>query len=167
MNSDLIIDELTKLVTKLRAREQEALWRFSEAQEQVHKIREQLRAVETTMSLCRQATAPDAGHGSLVTELREAKAKGKTQLEALEIIAVRNNGRLKAVDAQRLMVEAGLIGRPKNALSILYTLIARSGDKFSKVKPGEYQLSREQKTDNEEEGHTPGSSIRGKADKAI
>ncbi len=150
MNSDLIIDELTKLLTKLRADEQEALWRFSEAQEQLHKIREQLRAVETTMNLCRQAATPDSGHAALLTALREAKAGGKTQLEALEMIAARSNGRLKVVDAQRLMVEAGLIGRPKNALSILYTLISRSGGKFSKIRPGEYQLSREPKATDEQ-----------------
>lgn len=161
MNSDLIINELTKLLTKLRTAEQEALWRFSEAQEQLHKIREQLRAVETTMNLSRQATTPDTGHASLVTALREAKAKGKTQLEALEIIATRNNGHLKVVDAQRLMVETGLIGRPKNALSILYTLISRSGGKFSKIKPGEYQLLREPKTANEPEDASSSSSITG------
>ena len=71
--------------------------------------------------------------------------KGKTQLDALIHIASRNDGHFKVVDAKRLMVESGIIKKPKNALSMLYTIINRSG-KFDKVSPGEYKLVTQEQT---------------------
>lgn len=133
-NSDMVLVELSNLIGTLRRQE-------SETKQALDGILEQIKAVEITMRLCRhngaQAT-PDI-HDALVAELRKAKSQKKTQMDALMLIAGRNNGHIKVTNAQRLMVESGFIANPKNAASILYTLISRS-EKFEKVKPGEYKL---------------------------
>jgi len=132
-NSDMVLVELSKLIGTLRRQE-------SETKQALDSILEQIKAVEITMRLCRhngaQAT-PDI-HDALVAELRKAKAQKKTQMDGLMLIADKN-GSIKVKEAQRFMAEAGFISNPKNAASILYTLISRSG-KFEKVKPGEYRL---------------------------
>jgi hypothetical protein len=64
---------------------------------------------------------------------------GLKQLPALMKIAERNGGTFKVQEARRLMTQAGLIKSKKNASSILYTLIARSGI-FERVAPGQYRL---------------------------
>jgi len=132
-NSDMVLVELSRLIGALRRQE-------FETKQALDGILEQIKAVEITMRLCRhngaQAT-PDT-HDALVAELRKVKSQQKTQMDGLMLIANRD-GLIKVKEAQRLMVEAGFIANPKNAASILYTLISRS-DKFEKVKPGEYKL---------------------------
>ena len=131
-NSDMVLVELSKLIGTLRRQE-------AETKQALDGILEQIKAIEITMRLCRhngtQAT-PDI-HDALVAELRKAKAQKKTQMDGLMLIADKD-GSIKVKEAQRLMVEAGFIFNPKNAASILYTLISRS-EKFEKVKPGEYR----------------------------
>jgi hypothetical protein len=132
-NSDMVLVELSKLIGTLRRRE-------SETKQALDDILEQIKAVEITMRLCRHdgaQTTPDI-HDALVAELRKAKAQKKTQMDGLILIASKD-GSIKVKEAQRLMVEAGFVSNPKNAASILYTLISRS-EKFEKVKPGEYKL---------------------------
>ena len=127
-NGDVTLNELSTLIAQLHNEREEVESRLAE-------VDEQLRAVEITMRLCRKngLHEPDA-YKSLASEL-----KGKKQLEALVLIASRSGDSFKVVDAKRLMLEAGLIKRPKNALSMLYTLISRSG-RFKRVAPGEYRL---------------------------
>jgi len=77
-------------------------------------------------------------HG--VGEMIEAgELKGKTQMAALIYIARKSNGLLRVNEVKRMMVQVGLIGTPKNAASILYTLIKRS-ERFDRVEPGVYRL---------------------------
>jgi hypothetical protein len=107
-----------------------------DAERKLHDIEEKLQAVETTMKLLRgNGTSPEANkYDILVSEI-----KGKHQLEALQHIANNHKGTLIVKAAKPLMLEAGLIRNPKNALSIIYTLINRSG-RFEKVSPGKYRL---------------------------
>lgn len=135
VNDISIIDQLAELVAKLRQEQ-------AEAQRHLAEIDEKLRAVETTMRLFRTngALAASDMSTSLVSEL-----KGKTHLQALITIAYKNNACFKVVDAKRLMLQAGLLRSPKNALSMLYTIISRSG-KFEKVAPGEYRLIESQES---------------------
>lgn len=133
-NSDATLTELTSLIARLHKEREELSQKFSE-------IDEQIKAVEVTMRLIRHdgsQAAPDI-YDALVAELRRAKAQEKTQMDALKLIANKSNGSIKVTYAQRLMVETGFIANPKNAASIIYTLISRS-ERFEKVKPGEYRL---------------------------
>lgn len=150
-NSNGTLTDLANLAGQLRKQE-------AEAQQKVAEICKQIDAVELTMRLYRHdgtQAMPDI-HDALVAELRKAKAnkaKKKTQMDALILIANKSDGIIKVTHAQRLMVETGFISNPKNAPSTIYTLIDRSG-RFEKVKPGEYRLLSEQGI-QERQGYTP------------
>ena len=126
-NGELTLNELTNLIGRLRKQRMETQQRLDE-------VDNQLEAVETTIRLLSGTTFISSKSELLISELQ-----GKTQLNALITIAGKTNNRFKVTDAKRLMIQAGLISNPKSALSMLYTIINRSG-KFDKVKPGEYRL---------------------------
>ena len=130
-NSAGTVGDLHDLVGKLRQERDDAEKRFAEANEK-------LKAVEITLGLVSGNESPSTSVGpanSIMENLR-----GKTQPEALTMIASANNGMLKVKEAKRLMLEAGLISNPKNASSIMYTLIGRMSN-FEKVGRGEYRLT--------------------------
>ena len=127
-SEDLTSNELANLIGQLCNQRKELQQRLDE-------LDKQLEAVETTVHLLRYGKSGRSyTDKSLISELR-----GKTHIDALLTIAGKNNNRLKATEAKRLMIEAGLIRNPKTALSMLYTIINRSG-KFERVRPGEYRL---------------------------
>ncbi len=79
-------------------------------------------------------------HKHSMTESIDPKAlKGMTQINALVAIARKGGGQLRANEAKRLMLQAGLISNPANAASIVYTLIKRS-ERFDRVEAGVYKL---------------------------
>lgn len=128
-SAETTINELTNLVSKLR--NQRTL-----IQKQLADLDEQIHAVEHTtrlLSLDGKVGITNS-ESAIVLELH-----GKTHLGALEYIASKNNNIVKVTDAKRLMIQAGLIKNAKNALSMLYTVIARS-EKFERINPGEYKL---------------------------
>lgn len=128
-NGSSILSELSRIIADLR-REREGI------QKKLAEVDYAIEAVEVTMNLYRKTGIihEPAAYKTLALELQ-----GKTQLQALIHIASKTNGRLKVVDAKRVMLEAGLIRNPKTALSMLYTVINRSG-KFEKTSPGKYRL---------------------------
>lgn len=139
-NSDATLNELSNLIAQRQSKR-------DEIQQQLAEIDKELEAIRVTMRLCGHDEAqpkPDL-HDTLVSKLRKAKEKGKSQMEALRIIATGYNGSFRVVHAQRLMIEAGFIKTPKNAPSIIYTLLARSA-KFEKVRPGEYRYIKREAT---------------------
>lgn len=128
--TDSFLEELAKLARIARQEYEQFQTLASEALARI-------KALETTEKLYRASYAlpePTADVDSLV---------GLTQLQALLKIANKNGGRFRVQEARRLMTQAGLIKSRKNASSILYTLIARSGI-FQKVAPGEYEIDREE-----------------------
>ncbi|HAV10880.1 MAG TPA: hypothetical protein DCX22_04640 [Dehalococcoidia bacterium] len=127
-NGETTMNELTTLIGKLRKQK-------GELQNQLGNVDSQLEAVETTLNLIVGKPTNLIENHSLVIEIQ-----GKTMVEALKIIAGKNNNRIKVTDAKRIMMKAGLIHNAQNALSMLYTIINRSG-KFTKIKPGEYRLT--------------------------
>lgn len=139
-NSELVLNWLTNLLVQLRSKAETEQQKIAEARDRLVQLQEQIRATELVIPLARHdgiQVLPDA-YDALVARLKENKGK-MTQIDALMAIANASNGSFKVQNAKRLMLEAGLIANPKNADSIIYTLIARSGE-FEKVKPGEYKL---------------------------
>lgn len=136
-NSDATLNELSNLFAQRQAKRNEIQQQFTE---QLSELDKELDAISLTMRLCRHdGTQPEPDiHDALVSKLRKAKQKGKSQMEALRIIADGYEGSFRVVNAQRLMVETGFIKTPKNAPSVIYTLLGRS-EEFEKVKPGEYK----------------------------
>ncbi len=127
-NGDSVTNELTSLMGKLRKQK-------NELQSQLNSLDGQLEAVETTLNLLVGKPATSIEDHELVYEIQ-----GKTHIDALGIIAGKNNNRLKVTDAKRIMMKAGMIRNPKSALSMLYTIMNRSG-KFVRIRPGEYRLT--------------------------
>jgi hypothetical protein len=65
--------------------------------------------------------------------------QGKSQREILRLIARNNNDLLVAKEAIELMKSKGIFGNPKNAASIIYSVLSRSPE-FEKVGQGVYKL---------------------------
>ena len=126
---DKILDELVGLIVRLHNKK-------SEIETQLLSLEAQISAVETTLKLMREERGPDLSqmNSSFISELHT-----KSLIDALITIAQKSENRLIVKEAKRLLIQAELINNAKNALSILYTTISRSG-KFEKIKPGEYRI---------------------------
>lgn len=123
MNTNLhISDEVSRLYEKL-------LIKRDKLREQLKEVDEEFTAVSTTLKLM---GLPTPGMSNL-------DLSGKTHLEALIDIAKANNNILVVKTARRLMTRAGLFSNPKNASSVLFTAISRSG-KFKPLHKGKYEL---------------------------
>ena len=117
-----ISDEVSKLYEKL-------LIKRDKLKEQLSEVEKEFDAVSTTIKLMGLPT-PGMSNLSLT---------GKTHLEALIEIARANDSILVVKTARRLMTRAGLFTNPKNASSVLFTAISRSG-KFESMGKGKYRL---------------------------
>lgn len=72
-------------------------------------------------------------------DFNAARLRGLTQTQAIEAIAMSNGGFVKAQEAKRLMIKAGIMKPTKNATNMTYSVIRRS-DLFERVGPGKYRL---------------------------
>ncbi len=68
-----------------------------------------------------------------------AKLRKLTQVQALTVIAKHNGGIVRAQEAKRLLIKAGVMRETKNSTNIIHAVILRS-EKFERVRPGEYRL---------------------------
>jgi hypothetical protein len=67
------------------------------------------------------------------------KLRKLTQVQALVVIAKHYDGNIRAQEAKRLLIKAGVMRETKNSTNIIHAVIVRS-EKFEKVRPGEYRL---------------------------
>jgi hypothetical protein len=123
-----VADEVSKLYEKLQIKR-------DKLKEQLADVEKEFEAVSTTLKLMGLPT-PGMSNLSLA---------GKTHLEALVEIARANGNILVVKTARRLMTRAGLFGNPKNASSVLFTAISRSG-KFKPLQKGKYELVEQKDT---------------------
>lgn len=129
MSNDLqISDEVSRLYEKL-------LIKRDKLKEQLEEVEQEFVAVSTTLKLM---GLPTPGMSNLALA-------GKTHLEALIEIARANGNVLVVKTARRLMTRAGLFGNPKNASSVLFTAISRSG-KFKSLSKGKWELIEQKET---------------------
>jgi hypothetical protein len=117
-----VSDEVSKLYEKLQVKR-------DKLREQLVEVEKEFEAVSTTLKLM-GLPAPGVSNVNL---------SGKTHLEALIEIAKANGNNLVVKTARRLMTRAGLFGNPKNASSVIFTAISRSG-KFRPLSKGKYEL---------------------------
>jgi hypothetical protein len=140
-----VADEVSKLYEKLQVKR-------DKLKEQLVEVEKEFEAVSTTLKLM---GLPTPGMSNL-------NLAGKTHLDALIDIAKANGGVLVVRTARRLMARAGLFKNPKNASSIIFTAISRSG-KFKQLSKGKYSLAEERElphislkpSDAEEEAYGP------------
>lgn len=117
-----VADEVSKLYEKLQIKR-------DKLKEQLDEVEEEFAAVSTTLKLM---GLPTPGMSNI-------DLSGKTHLEALTAIAKANDNILVVKTARRLMTRAGLFKNPKNASSVLFTAITRSG-MFESIGKGKYKL---------------------------
>ena len=129
----------------------------------VEEMEEEIEHVSATIASLqkRAANAPitpaplPALRPSPVESMPIAKLRGLTQVQALVTIARHNEGIVRAQEAKRLLIRAGVMRETKNSTNIIHAVILRS-EKFDRVRPGEYRL-RESASDSESIGffHAP------------
>lgn len=130
-------EELLKMLNKLQVEKKKILNRLDE-------LKKEINAVETTLQLIGYKEKDKtmlSTYEELVTKLKEKRKKNKmTQIEALIEIAhiIGEENKFKIRYAKQIMINAGFFANPKNAYSILYTIMDRSG-KFEKIEPGVYK----------------------------
>ncbi len=96
-----------------------------------------IKALELTLRIYSgdKVMYEDGSYRSLVQAVQ-----GKSQLEALVIVAQHNGGRVRPSDVKRLMIEAGCIkGNPRHAVPHIHTLLS-SSNRFEWVAPGTFEL---------------------------
>lgn len=117
-----VADEVSKLYEKLQIKR-------DKLKEQLIEVEKEFEAVSTTLKLM---GLPTPGMSNI-------DLTGKTHLDALIAIAKANNNVLVVKTARRLMTRADLFKNPKNASSVIFTAISRSG-KFEPISKGKYRL---------------------------
>lgn len=99
----------------------------------------EIQAVETTLSLLSQnASKPDR-----LTEIFTEGAynfKNKTQKQCLIDIAKRNDGVLRVSQARKILTDAGIFKKGRNAWGAIHTTLVRSKE-FEKTGAGVFQLT--------------------------
>jgi hypothetical protein len=121
---------LLNLIAQLRAREREL-------ESELGQAKSDIEAVQRALALLRgQNGVPieDAMQGISVESL-----KGMSYLAAITAIARTNNGKVKVIDAKRLLLEAGVSLNPKTAYQMITATLIRS-NRFQRIAPGTYQL---------------------------
>ena len=116
-----LLDELSTMIAKRR----QELGRLEQIQAEIAHL-EEAAAIYRAENLIPGAVEPE-------------DLQGRTQLQALIIIAKIGNGQFKANEAKKLMLRAGLISNPKNASNIVYSLIKKS-EAFQRISKGVYRL---------------------------
>lgn len=81
------------------------------------------------------------------TDFPIGKLRNLTQLQAVIAIADHNGGMVRAQDAKRLLIRAGVMRETKNSTNITHNVIIRS-KLFERVGPGEYRLKPASRTDD-------------------
>jgi len=122
---------------------------------QLKYIEERLSAVALAIQVWKGVGPTTATKGEPSPYLRSFR--GLTQVQALVKLAKdAGNNRFKLKEAKKFLVEAGLVKSKKNAGTILFTAIQRSG-KFKRAAPGEYELlpETEQMVNEVLRGHKP------------
>jgi regulator of replication initiation timing len=123
-------NKLYELMTNLRKQR-------AACEHQLKQIDENLQAVIKTVNLLK---LPDVEIKNHVSEPDIHAVEGKTtQIEAIIALARNNNGIVNTSSAKSFLIKSGLMKNTKNASTIIYTNITRSG-KFERITPGQYRL---------------------------
>jgi len=131
---------LAKLKTKKEAAERDYKVRLAE-------IDREIEAVSITLRLLREpqgVTVPLTGlkvETQLANIVPITNLVGKTLRAALAIIAGHNGGILRVTEAKPLLLNAGVLKKPKHAWGAIYTTLSRSPE-FKKIpdEKGAFQL---------------------------
>ena len=123
------------------------------AADEVARIEADIKAVERTVALCGswETVSPEVGQPTTPPRYDAQDYADMSQLEAIVLLAQRNNGVVRVVDAKRMLVETKKT-QGKKPYSIATSIIIRSG-RFEWVSSGTWRLISKPKPHNN--GHMP------------
>jgi len=103
----------------------------------VQEIEKELEHVSATLAiLLRNAASPVPETQS---DFPLTKLRGLSHAQAVVVIARQSGGVLKAQDAKRIMIAAGIMRETKNSTNMTHNAIIQSG-KFDRIGRGEFRL---------------------------
>jgi hypothetical protein len=138
-NKDFAIAYLADHRKDLLEKRERLMRPLQELDQEIEHVTATLRSIQKTQAL-----------GDLPKEdFPIGKLRKLTQVQALVVIAKHNDGIVRAQEAKRLLIKAGVMRETKNSTNIIHAVILRS-EKFERVRPGEYRLK--------EKNVTPASS---------
>jgi hypothetical protein len=129
---DQVIQHLTEHLGELEAKRNRLVQDVEREIEHVRGTIASLRGIQHVEPLQNESLP-------FVAEFPIAKIRNMTQVQALVTIARHSNGVIRAQEAKRLLIRAGVMRETKNSTNIIHAVIMRS-DKFERIRPGEYRL---------------------------
>jgi hypothetical protein len=131
-NKDFAIEYLTEHKQDLLAKRERLVRPLQELDQEIEHVTAALRSIQktNTLSFPKEELFPIA------------KLRKLTQVQALVVIAKHNDGIVRAQEAKRLLIRAGVMRQTKNSTNVIHAVIVRS-EKFERVRPGEYRLKSE------------------------
>jgi len=149
-NKEFAIDVLTDHRKELLAKRERLIIPLQELDQEIEHVTATLRSLSAPTRV--------VAIQSRTEEFPIGKLRKLTQVQALVVIAKEMNGVIRAQDAKRLLIKAGVMRETKNSTNIIHAVILRSG-KFERVRPGEYRLKENATSKPEEEGRLFGSPV--------
>jgi hypothetical protein len=141
MNSDeFLLEELQALEKSL----QESLERLRKPYVQAE---DDLKNVMGTIAILKRNPRPSSSE-NFESTTQNLNLRGLTHKDAVVAIAKANGGVVRAQDAKRMMIKAGVMSATKNSTNMTHNVIIKS-DLFDRIGPGEYRLKRPDRTGEE------------------
>jgi|HubBroStandDraft_5_1064220.scaffolds.fasta_scaffold00822_1 hypothetical protein len=134
------MDNRSVLLAELKSEEKALIAKRERLRKPLAQVEEDLQHITAVIALYERRGGEVVVEGTLdALECPPSRLRGMTQLEAIVEIAHCNNGVVRAQDAKRLMIKAGVMKATKNSTNMTHGVIIRS-ERFDRVKPGEYRL---------------------------
>jgi hypothetical protein len=135
---EITLDYLTDYKKKLLARRERLMLPIQEVEQEIEHLTATIRSLQKPQQ-------PAGFTATITVDFPIGKLRKLTQVQALTVIAKHYGGTLKAQEAKRLLIKAGVMRETKNSTNIIHAVIVRS-EKFERVRPGEYKLKESNST---------------------
>jgi hypothetical protein len=130
-----------EIVAQLQAEEKVLREKLEKLRKPIIQAEEDLQHILGTIAFYQRNRGSDFGHitGEMSLLVQEPKLRGMTHSQAVVAIAKQNGGVVRAQDAKRMMIKAGIMRQTKNSTNMTHNAILRT-DLFDRVGPGEFRL---------------------------
>ena len=133
-----MIEELKMTEERLRRKIEEMKGPLAQAEEDLRSI------VGTIAFYERNQHVPNTIAAAVTMDIRvgvfsAANLRGMTHKQAVVSIAKHNGGTIRAQEAKRLMIQAGIMRETKNSTRMVHNAIISTG-RFDRIAPGEFRL---------------------------
>ena len=132
-----------EIITQLQTEEKVLREKLEKLRKPILQVEEDIEHILGTIAFYQRNRVADINNVSVeVTISPELKLRGMTHSQAVVAIAKQNGGIVRAQDAKRMMIKAGIMSQTKNSTNMTHNAILRT-EKFDRVGPGEFRLKSE------------------------